>query len=285
MAAAYAAVAAGGRYCVPYAVGSARAGDGRSLPVAGQRCAQVVSQGVADTAAQILTHVIAGPGGHTGARAAIGRPAAGKTGTTNGYGAAWFDGFTPQLASAVWVGDPRGLVPGLNDVRLDGRFWPQVFGGDLPAMIWAATMRRALAGRPALPFAAADPTVVRGARLRVPDVSALSPSAALAAMEAAGVQAEIAPREVTSARPAGTVAYTSPRAGTLVGLDTTVEIYLSAGPPPVTPSPSVSPSVSPTASGSVSPSVSPAPSVSPSPSGSPSPSPSGSSSPTPTPSP
>src|SRR5439155_23054165 len=51
----------------------------------------------------------------TGRRAALSdRPAAGKTGTTENYGDAWFVGYTPQLAVAVWVGYPQGLRPMLT---------------------------------------------------------------------------------------------------------------------------------------------------------------------------
>ena len=45
--------------------------------------------------------------GGTGTRAQIGCPAAGKTGTTDNYTDAWFVGFTPRLATAVWVGYPN----------------------------------------------------------------------------------------------------------------------------------------------------------------------------------
>src|SRR3990172_216054 len=72
----------------------------------------------------------------TGRRAAIGRPAAGKTGTTDDYRNAWFIGFTPQLVAAVWVG---------NDDNTPMR---RVVGGGLPAEIWAGFMKRALDGVP-----------------------------------------------------------------------------------------------------------------------------------------
>ena len=47
----------------------------------------------------------------TGVGASIGRPAAGKTGTTQNYGDAWFVGFVPQLSTAVWVGDAARITP------------------------------------------------------------------------------------------------------------------------------------------------------------------------------
>jgi penicillin-binding protein 1A len=78
----------------------------------------------------------------TGQRAQLpdGRPAAGKTGTTENYGDAWFVGYTPQLAVAVWVGYRDKLKPMLT--QFDG---DPVAGGTYPALIWRGFMRRALA--------------------------------------------------------------------------------------------------------------------------------------------
>jgi len=76
----------------------------------------------------------------TGAGANIGRPAAGKTGTTNDYKDAWFVGFTPDLAAGVWMGFD-------NVGNLDG-----VTGGTIPATIWRDFMTSALANVPARDF-------------------------------------------------------------------------------------------------------------------------------------
>jgi len=72
----------------------------------------------------------------TGTAANIGRPAAGKTGTTDDYRNAWFIGFTPYLATAVWVG---------ND---DNSPMKRVVGGTVPARIWSAYMKVAVKGTP-----------------------------------------------------------------------------------------------------------------------------------------
>ncbi len=76
----------------------------------------------------------------TGTAAAIDRPAAGKTGTSQRWRDAWFVGFTPDLLAAVWVG---------ND---DGRPMNKVTGGELPAAIWKRFMTVAEAGKPAVDF-------------------------------------------------------------------------------------------------------------------------------------
>ncbi len=65
---------------------------------------------------------------------------AGKTGTTENYGDAWFVGFTPDLVTAVWVGYPNKLVPMLTE--FNGK---PVEGGTFPALIWKAYMEKAFA--------------------------------------------------------------------------------------------------------------------------------------------
>jgi penicillin-binding protein 1A len=79
-----------------------------------------------------LTYALEGVITHgTGTAAAIGRPAAGKTGTAENYQDAWFCGYVPQLATCVWVGYPSGEIPLVN---VEGVY--DVFGGTLPAEIW-----------------------------------------------------------------------------------------------------------------------------------------------------
>ena len=76
----------------------------------------------------------------TGKRASIGRPAAGKTGTTSNYHDAWFVGYTPDLVAGVWIGND-------NNTSLDG-----IMGGQTPAAIWSTFMQNALADVPAHDF-------------------------------------------------------------------------------------------------------------------------------------
>jgi penicillin-binding protein 1A len=88
----------------------------------------VLSPAVADTATQLLEGVIQGG---TGRVAQIGEFAAGKTGTTENYGDAWFVGFNKQLTVAVWVGYPDTLKP----MKTEYHGGP-VAGGTYPAEIW-----------------------------------------------------------------------------------------------------------------------------------------------------
>ena len=80
----------------------------------------------------------------TGTAAAIGRPIAGKTGTAENYVDAWFCGYTPQLATCVWVGYPHRELP-MHYVE----GYAPVYGGTIPAAIWHDFMSAALEHIPA----------------------------------------------------------------------------------------------------------------------------------------
>jgi penicillin-binding protein 1A len=102
---------------------------------------QVLPQNDAELLTSILEGVIRSG---TGKKAALpGRVVAGKTGTTENYGDAWFVGYTPQLATAVWVGYPNRLKYMLTEYHGQA-----VAGGTFPAEIWRAFTQRALAGTP-----------------------------------------------------------------------------------------------------------------------------------------
>ncbi len=102
---------------------------------------QVLTPTQAETVTQLLQGVVQGG---TGTAAALpGREVAGKTGTTENYGDAWFVGYTPQIVTAVWVGFPTKLV------SMTYLFHGQpVVGGTYPALIWKAFMEKALANQP-----------------------------------------------------------------------------------------------------------------------------------------
>jgi penicillin-binding protein 1A len=152
LAGAYATLAAGGVHCRPAMITRITGPTGRVLFDGRPACRRVMDRRVAATAVGILRGVV-GPGG-TGFRAAIGRPLAGKTGTTSSYADAWFTGFTPQLATSVWVGDPRAQVP-MRHLFGGG----PVYGGTFPALIFHDYMAAALRGRPVADLPAAGPAL------------------------------------------------------------------------------------------------------------------------------
>jgi membrane peptidoglycan carboxypeptidase len=86
----------------------------------------------------------------TAAGLTIDRPAAGKTGTTDENQDAWFIGFTPQLTTAVWMGDPNAETPMTSVGGIS------VFGATYPADIWAAFMKAALSDVPIVDFTPPD---------------------------------------------------------------------------------------------------------------------------------
>ncbi len=227
MAGAYASYAAHGVFCPPRAVQSIMRADGTPLKVPDNPCTQVVDPGVADTVTNILQGVISG--GTAARNGPIGRPAAGKTGTTNESRAAWFIGYTPQLATAVWVGklDKAGASQPMQNTRVGGNYTGrQMYGGDLPTQIWSEVMRTTLTGIPVEQFAGADSSVVNGKPQTIPDVSGLSIDDATAKLEAAGFS--VSPgKTVSSSVKKGRTAYTYPQAGANADAGATVYVYKS----------------------------------------------------------
>lgn len=84
---------------------------------------------------------------------ALGRPAAGKTGTTNDSAAVWFCGYTPDLAGCAWAGDPRGgFKYKMSDIVINHVHYTPVYGASIPGPIWKSTFKGALSGTPATAF-------------------------------------------------------------------------------------------------------------------------------------
>ena len=107
MAEAYATVAARGVSCTPIAVLRIVSRTGARLPVAKAHCHQAIPAGVADAASYVLQSVLTVG---TAAGLGIGRPAAGKTGTSDSFDFAAFGGYTPDLAGYVSVFNPLDPV-------------------------------------------------------------------------------------------------------------------------------------------------------------------------------
>ncbi|GLY77449.1 transglycosylase domain-containing protein [Actinoallomurus iriomotensis] len=141
LAAAYAAFAAHGRYCAPIAVTAVTGSTGKKIDVPRAECDKAIDAGVADEATRILRGVLTKG---TGRGLGIGRPAAAKTGTCESFSCAAFAGYTPDLAAAVWFGDPAAPF---------GDPSPGVFGANV-GPIWRASMEGALRGAAPTPFTA-----------------------------------------------------------------------------------------------------------------------------------
>ncbi len=132
MANAYATIAGGGVRSKPIAIRRVVHPDGTVDDLGQPKRARAFDEGVAYEATEILRRNILGG---TGTRANVGCPAAGKTGTVDDFTDAWFVGFTPKLATSVWVGFPDSKVPMTNIHGI------AVNGGSIPAEIWGDYMR------------------------------------------------------------------------------------------------------------------------------------------------
>ncbi len=156
MAAAYATVAARGVYCKPVAVVKIISPGGAKLPVESAGCHQAIPAGVADAASYVLQGVLQNG---TAAGLGIGRPAAGKTGTSDNFDFAAFGGYTPDLAGYVSVFNPIDPVKFPMDgtgscYRLGCS--GQMFGADAPAHTWQMTFEHAALATPPLGFVMSD---------------------------------------------------------------------------------------------------------------------------------
>ncbi|MFC4589104.1 transglycosylase domain-containing protein [Sphaerisporangium corydalis] len=154
VASAYATFAARGKYCEPMAITGITDRYGKTNTFK-PTCKQTLDEKIADAVSGILSGVFTkgtmrGVGG-------INRDAAGKTGTTDGSMTAWFAGYTPDIAAAVSLGDPRGSqAHPLRGVTIGGRYYGEVFGATISGQIWKATLLSALADIAPTSFTAPD---------------------------------------------------------------------------------------------------------------------------------
>lgn len=261
MASAYGTLANAGVHVPAHAITRVRSIDGEVLFEASTTGTEVISPSVAYVTTDILKGVITRG---TGTAAKIGRPAAGKTGTTQEYRDAWFVGYTPQLSTAVWIGYTEGQIEMTN---VHGR---KVTGGSFPAEIWARFMKTALADVEATDFTRprgvtsaticretgmlatehcpetasaiflaeslpaecelhAEPEVVD-----VPNLIGTQKVDALAILAELGLVAQVEERPVAGV-PAGMVADQSPKFGEQVPPSSTIGVIVSSGPPKTEP--------------------------------------------------
>jgi membrane peptidoglycan carboxypeptidase len=259
LANAYATIAAHGRYCPPIAITKVTDQNGGSVDVPRHTCRQVLEPGLADTITNILHGVLTQRGATAANVGEPGRPAAAKTGTAENNWASVFAGFVPQMAAAVWVGNPRALTT-LNGLTIGGRSYGEVFGATIAGPIWRDTLQAALQGEPVIPLPPPDQQFVRGITKPVPDVSGLALRDAGKMLERAGFKVLVSQRPVDSEFPKDTVARTTPSAGSGAPPGGTVVIYLSNGhAPPARPTSSPSPGTS----ASPNPSATPSPTCTP----------------------
>jgi penicillin-binding protein 1A len=147
MARGFATFAARGRRPEPIMITRVVGPDGNVIKEQEPETEQTMDEEVADMVNYVLEQVLTRG---TGTAAKIGRPAAGKTGTTQNHVDAWFAGYTPALSAVVWMGyppDASGKIPQMNNVH-----GSRVTGGSFPAVIWRKFMQEALKGIRPEPF-------------------------------------------------------------------------------------------------------------------------------------
>lgn len=147
MSSAYATFSNLGKYTEPIAITRVEMPDGKIDYEAKPDPKKAISEGAAYVVTEVLEANIQGG---TSSGANIGRPAAGKTGSTENLQDAWFVGYTPDLATAVWIGYPDKQIP-MTNVH-GGSVW----GGASPATIWKNFMLVATEGTPVKDFPKPD---------------------------------------------------------------------------------------------------------------------------------
>jgi penicillin-binding protein 1A len=257
MASAYGTLANGGVHIAPHAINEVTDVNGEILFTDPATATEAISPAVAYLTTDLLKGVIASG---TGTAANIGRPAAGKTGTTQEYRDAWFVGYTPDLVTSVWVGHVEGQIEMTN---VHGK---KVTGGSFPAQIWAAFMKAALANTPASEFpvpkglttaticldsgqAAGQFCPNQGTGLflttnqpvpcelhavpvavDVPNMVGTMKADALALLTSLGLVGQVEEKPIQGV-PAGMVGDQDPKLGTQVPAGSTLKIIVSSGPP------------------------------------------------------
>jgi penicillin-binding protein 1A len=253
MASVYATFANSGVHVEPSYVTSVTAGNGDVLYSHSPEQSKAIEPDVARMVSGILEQVVVRG---TGKDAALDRPAGGKTGSAQRNTDAWFCGYVPQLATAVWVGfaQPRADRNGRRELvsMSSPNTRITVFGGTYPAAIWRSYMQGALATTAPLPLVdplapalpptttvpPASPSVTQPVATenvsytRVPILSGLSPAAAKARLRSAGLVPQQIDTRVTGAVPDQIVAQ-SPAPGSSVRSGSTVWFEV-VGPPPTT---------------------------------------------------
>jgi len=157
MASAYGTLATGGVHYKPIVITKVTDRNGKVILERKPKGSRAISKSVAYAATDVLEGVISGG---TARRAQIGRPAAGKTGTSQNNRDVWFVGYTPQLVTSVWAGYRQERTIIVNGSR--------AFGGTVCAPIWADYMRNALAGQERMAFATAPKPRYTPSKFKIP---------------------------------------------------------------------------------------------------------------------
>ena len=177
-------IANGGLYCPPTAILSVTGEDGTEYDVPKPDCTRAFSKDIAAGITYALEDVLT-EGTGTTAKLADGRPAAGKTGTAQLSRHLWFMGYTPQLVATVWMGNPKHDQDG-ERIRINGKYYPILFGSTVTAPTWKTFMDKALKGEDILQFPKVSNDILYGVPREVPNVVGMTEAEAKDALNTAG---------------------------------------------------------------------------------------------------
>src|SRR5690606_20882876 len=241
VASSYATFASGGIYCPPVPVTRITDANGNELPLEVGECERAIDEDIAHASIELLKGVVSPVGSGYLAVLDDERPSAGKTGTNNNASHTWFAGFTPQLSTAVFVGNVPGAARSsetLVDIQVGDRYIEgPLYGSSLAAPTWKRIMDWAL--RDTEPQDWPEPTdeLLNGKRVTIPHAVGLPVEEAQEELRDAGLTGTI--ERVSSSQPEGVVAYTTPGVGSSIQTSTSVVLHVSSGfAPPVAPPPS-----------------------------------------------
>ncbi|OLT18328.1 hypothetical protein BJF80_15605 [Serinicoccus sp. CUA-874] len=231
VATSYATFASGGVYCPPVPVTKVTDANGEELPLELPECERVIEEDVALGAVDLLKGVVDQAGSGYQAILDGERPAGGKTGTNNDSTSTWFAGFTPQLSTAVFVGNvPGGARYGddLVDITIGGEFIEgPLFGSSLAAPTWKRIMDTASEGMEIEDWDEPSAEILNGKRVTIPRVVGMPVDEAQGRLEDAGLTGSVV--RVSSSQPEGTVVYTTPGVGSSVQTSNPVTLHVSTG--------------------------------------------------------
>lgn len=226
MASAYGVFAADGLRAKPIFVTRVTKADGTILYESSLSRTRALPPNTAREVTGVLEQVIQRG---TGTRANIGRPAAGKTGTSEEWSDAWFSGYTPELSTTVWVGFPdaaRSMTPPATRITVAGGTWP--------AQIWRDFMSVATAGTPLSSFPAPDPALEEPVKppeeIPIPSVVGLTTQQATTRLQTAGFRVTFS-QQSSKTVAANLVISQTPGEGAYRIPGTEVRLTVSTGPP------------------------------------------------------
>lgn len=234
LATVYATLAGRGVMCKPVVIVSMKKREtGEKVRVPNGDCHQEISPAVADTVSDLLLAPFEEGGTASKLKLAGGRKATGKTGTTNSNAATWFAGYTPQAATAVWIGDPRGgsRYP-VSNVWAYGSFYGTVWGGTIAGPIWRDIMNDFHKGKEKRWYPKPGGVSASMTSRVIPDVRSIDVNSAITILLEAGFQVKIAKKTAKPNKNLLTkniVVDQSPKAGGKAAFEDVITLKLSNG--------------------------------------------------------